>query len=148
MPYTLNYIHCMACQSFGGGKPSCCSSNSRTPDPSGFMTRAKTLAGKNYHSYCYGPDHLKVGPLEIRPSKCPDFKGFRIWNGQILNSHCKLVKQGIVQRANTGRSECRTFKLRDRLNSEHLITMYSGGSKTELRKPNDIRKPNVLKIGF
>ena len=28
------------------------------------------------------------------------------------------------------------------------VFAYSGGSKTELGKPNTIRKPNVLKFGF
>ena len=32
-------------------------------------------------------NHLKTGPFEIRPSKSPDFKCFRILNGQVSDPH-------------------------------------------------------------
>ena len=36
------------------------------------------------------PDHLKTGPIEIRPLKSPDFKCFRISDGWISGPHFSL----------------------------------------------------------
>ena len=36
-------------------------------------------------------NHLKTGPFEIRPSKSPDFKCFRISNGRISDPHCSPI---------------------------------------------------------
>ena len=38
------------------------------------------------------PDHLKTGPFEIRPLKCPDFKCLRISYGRISDPHCSDKK--------------------------------------------------------